>query len=224
MSYPPGASPGQKLPVLVVLHGYGSDHRSAFGNNLGLDRFLAQSVHRGTTPFAIAAVDGGNTYWHHRASGEDAGAMVTDEFLPLLQDHGLDTGRIGLLGWSMGGYGALLIGGTLGPSKVSAIAAESPALWFTASQAAHVAFDGPADFAAHTLFGRQAQLASIPVRIDCGTGDGFYPVVRNYVGTMKPHPAGGFTAGGHNMAFWRRMAPAQLDFIGHGFHGSTTPS
>ena len=34
---------------------------------------------RARRPFAIASVDGGDTYWHHRSSGEDAGAMVTDE-------------------------------------------------------------------------------------------------------------------------------------------------
>jgi hypothetical protein len=42
ISYPPGAA--TKLPVLVVLHGRGGDHTQAFGNHLGLDRFLAQTV------------------------------------------------------------------------------------------------------------------------------------------------------------------------------------
>lgn len=213
VSYPPGTTPGQKLPVLLVLHGYSDNHTNAFGNRQGLDRFLAQAVDKGSAPFAVAAVDGGDTYWHRRATGEDSGAMLTEEFIPLLAKHGLDTERIGLMGWSMGGYGALLIAEQLGQKRVAAVAAESPALWHRADQAAHIAFDGPADFAAHTLFGRQKQLAGIPIRIDCGTGDGFCSTVRDYAASLMPRPAGGFTAGGHNEDFWRRVAPEQLAFI-----------
>jgi dienelactone hydrolase len=33
--------------------------------------------------------------------------MVTDEFPPLLSRQGLDTGRLGFHGYSMGGYGSL---------------------------------------------------------------------------------------------------------------------
>lgn len=212
VSYPPGAKPGDALPVLVALHGYGGDHRSAFGTGLGLDRFLAQAVERGARPFAVASVDGGNTYWHRRSTGEDAGAMVTDEFLLLLAQAGLDTSKPALFGWSMGGYGALHLGGLLGAAQVSSVVAESPAIWHTAAEAAHSAFDGPADFAANTPFGHEATLAGIPVRVDCGTGDGFCQNAQDYVAGLHPHPAGGFPPGGHNFDFWRREAPAQLAF------------
>lgn len=212
VSYPPGSKPGDALPVLVALHGYGGDHRSAFGTGLGLDRFLAQSVQNGSRPFAVASVDGGNTYWHRRETGENAGAMVTDEFLTLLTQAGLDTSKVGLFGWSMGGYGALHLGGVLGDSRVASIVAESPAIWHTAAEAAHGAFDGATDFAANTPFGREAALTGIPLRVDCGTGDGFCPNVQDYVAGLHPRPAGGFTPGGHNLDFWRREAPAQLAF------------
>ncbi len=52
--------------------------------HLGLDRFLAAGVRAGLPPLAIASVDGGTTYWHRRQDGEDAGAMVLEEFVPLL--------------------------------------------------------------------------------------------------------------------------------------------
>jgi pimeloyl-ACP methyl ester carboxylesterase len=214
ISYPPGAQPGDRLPVLIALHGWGGNHESAFGTDLGLDRFLAQSVAHGTRPFAIASVDGGNSYWHHRLTGEDSGAMVTDEFIPLLGNRGLDVSRVGLLGWSMGGFGSLYLGGKLGESKASVVIAESPALWFTAASAAHSAFDNPADFDAHTPFGRQKTLDGISVLVDCGIGDGFYPVAKKYVAGFTKPPAGGFVAGGHNAGYWRRMAPAQLAFAG----------
>lgn len=215
VSRPPGSS--RALPVLVALHGYGGDHASAFGDGLGLDRFLAQATAHGVPPFAIASADGGDTYWHRRATGEDAGAMVTDELLPLLAKTGLDTTRVALLGWSMGGYGALRLGGLLGQRRVASVVAESPAVWHTAADAAHGAFDGPADFAANTVFGREATLSGIPVRIDCGTGDGFASNVRDYVSGLHPHPAGGFAPGGHDLGFWRRVAPAQLAFVGRHF-------
>ncbi|MGZ4477938.1 MAG: alpha/beta hydrolase [Nocardioidaceae bacterium] len=156
VAYPPGASRSAALPVVVVLHGRGGDHTYAFGRHLGLDRFLAQATDRGVPPFAVAGVDGGDTYWHARASGEDAAAMVVDELLPLLAGQGLRAGRSDRVG-----------------------------------------------------------LRGIDVRIDCGTGDPFYPVVRDYVAALRPAPAGGFEPGGHTMGYWRRMAPAQLAFLGH---------
>lgn len=219
IAYPPGSAPGDRLPVAVVLHGYSEDHTDAFGRRLGLEHFLAQDHARGGTPFALAAVDGGDTYWHRRVTGEDAGALVTDEFVPMLAARGLDARRIGLLGWSMGGYGALHLAGRLGAARVASVVAESPALWHQASQAASIAFDGAADFARSGVMGRQQELDGIPVRVDCGTGDAFCPAARDYVAGFDAadHPAGGFEPGAHDMAYWRRMAPAQLAFVGARF-------
>jgi lipoyl(octanoyl) transferase len=84
---------------MVSLHGFGGDHTTAI-DELGMDRFLPAAVAHGVPPFAIATVDGGTTYYHPRPSGEDAGAMVLDEFLPMLADHGLDTRRVPFQGWS----------------------------------------------------------------------------------------------------------------------------
>jgi S-formylglutathione hydrolase FrmB len=214
VSYPPGSTPGDPLPVLIALHGFGGSHASTFGRRLGLDRFLAQSITRGTAPFAIASIDGGDTYWHHRSTGEDAGAMVVDEFVPLLASRGLSTTKVGLFGWSMGGFGALHLASGLGMTRVATVVAESPALWPSAARSAPGAFDNPADWAANNPLGRQAQLDGIAVRIDCGEGDGFYPTARAYVDGFSHRPAGGFSPGGHNLSYWRRMAEAQLAFVG----------
>ena len=177
----------------MVLHGRGNNHASAFDRNyLGLDRFLAASVRAGGTPFALASVDGGETYWHERDGGEDAGAMVVDEFIPMLAEHGLDTRRVGFLGWSMGGYGALALAGRLGPARTVAVAAESPALWHDFADSAPGAFDSPSDFIDATVFGRQNALDGIKVRIDCGEGDPFYAATRDYVEGFTLPPAGGF--------------------------------
>jgi len=199
----------ESLPVVVVLHGKGANHHSVFGDELGLDRYLAQAGHR----YALASVDGGDTYWHRRRSGEDAGAMVTEEFLPLLADQGLDTSRIGLMGWSMGGFGSLWLGGQLGLSRVAGVAVMSPALWHTAGETAPGAYDDAEDFTAHNVFTRTGELRPIPVRVDCGTGDGFYPAARDYAHALVPHAAGTFETGAHDYSYWRRMAPAQLQFL-----------
>jgi S-formylglutathione hydrolase FrmB len=213
VSYPPGG--GRDLPVLVVLHGLGNDHATTMGT-LGLDDVQADLSHHGLPPFAIASVDGGTTYWHRRPGGEDAGAMVLHEFLPLLRRRGLRTDRIGLLGWSMGGYGALRLGGILGSSRCAVVVAESPALWLPGSEASRSGFADAAEYARYSVMDRQRDLDGIPVRIDCGTADPFYPATRTYAaGFPRSHrPQVDYGPGGHQMSYWRRMAPAQLRFVG----------
>lgn len=208
----------QPLPIAVALHGYAGSHRTFFGQGLGYERFLAQHVAAGGAPFAVAGVDGGNGYWHRRADGDDPGAMVLDEFVPMLEQRGFDSGRLAFTGNSMGGYGALRFGGLLGASRVRAVAALSPALWTAAGDTARGAFDDAADFRANTVLGRQHTLDGVAVRIDVGTGDGFEPAVRTYVDGFTTKPAGGFEPGAHDAAFWRRMAPAQITFLARHLH------
>lgn len=199
--------------MVIVLHGRGGTNSNAFGRDgLGLEYFLA-AMQGGVSRFALASVDGGTTYWHRRSSGDDAGRMVTDEFLPLLARMGFRTDTVGFLGWSMGGYGGLLLAAELGRERVFAVVAESPALWARAADTAPGAFDDAADFDAHNLFTRKAQLAGIPIRIDCGTGDGFYPAAREFAADLPQRPVSQFGPGGHDVGYWRRMAPQQLAFL-----------
>ncbi|MBV9098912.1 MAG: esterase, partial [Frankiaceae bacterium] len=69
-----------------------------------------------------------HTYWHRRSDGDDPQLMLLTEFIPLLASRGLRTDRLGLAGWSMGGYGALLLAERIGPSRCAAVAVDSPAL------------------------------------------------------------------------------------------------
>lgn len=204
--------PGQTIPLRPVIALHGKDSSAASVMAGGVEQGLAQAVDAGLPPFAVVAVDGGGSYWHRRASGEDAGAMVLDELVPLLDSQGLDTARVAFLGWSMGGYGALLLGARLGPARTAAIAAVSPALWRSAGAAAPGAFDGPEDFAANSVFGLPA-LGSIPIRVDCGTSDPFYAATQDFVAQLPNPPAGGFSPGGHNASFWNAQLPAQLSWL-----------
>ena len=81
----------------------------------------------------------------------------------------------------MGGYGALRLGAQLGPERVAAVAAVSPALWTDPDDASKAGFEDSAEYEEFTVFGHQAELDGIAVRVDCGTGDPFYRHVEAYV-------------------------------------------
>ncbi|MEZ0363107.1 alpha/beta hydrolase-fold protein [Mycobacterium sp. pUA109] len=205
---PPGQTAA--LRPLIALHGKGSDASTVMAG--GVEQGLAQAVSAGLPPFAVVAVDGGGSYWHKRASGEDSGAMVLTELIPLLADQGLDTSRVAFLGWSMGGYGALLLGGRLGPARTAAICAVSPALWLSSGATAPGAFDGADDWSANSVVGMPA-LASIPIRVDCGDSDPFYGATKQFIAQLPTPPAGGFSPGGHDAAFWSSQLPAELTWV-----------
>ncbi|MFF1818476.1 alpha/beta hydrolase [Kribbella sp. NPDC058245] len=217
--YPDGHQPSDPLPVVLVLHGRGGDHTSAV-RDLGIDRYLTAAVQAGSPPFALATVDGGpDSYWHRRVTDEDPGFMLDQEFLPLLANRGLDTARYGVLGWSMGGYGALLFAALhawqrrVRPgTRAVAVGALSPAIWRDYKDVAPGAFDSREDFEAGQLFGRPVGLQDVAVRIDCGRDDPFAAAAADL--RTELHAAGGQQAGGHTQGYWRRMLPAQLAFLG----------
>ncbi|MGZ6804437.1 MAG: alpha/beta hydrolase [Nocardioidaceae bacterium] len=219
---PPGAT--GRLPLVVALHGLHEDHTSLTGPSFGLARYLAAAVAAGSPPFAIVTVDGGTSYWHPRPSGEDASAMVVDELLPLMARHGVaadPTDRIGLIGWSMGGYGALRLAGLLGHERVAAVVASSPALWTDPADASASGVSSAAEYERYSVLGHQRDLAGIDVRVDVGTGDPFYPAVQDYVaGFPDGVVVATYEPGAHDPAYWRRMLPEQLAFLGAGV-GST---
>lgn len=204
--------PGQTAPLrpVIALHGRWSDAATVMAG--GVEQGLAQAVNAGLPPFAVVSVDGGEAYWHDRPSGDRAGSMVLGELIPLLADKGLDTSRVAFLGWSMGGYGALLLGARLGPARTAAITAVSPALWTSYGATAPGAFESADDFAANSVFGLPA-LASIPIRIDCGNSDPFYGATKQFIAQLPNPPAGGFSPGGHDAAFWSAQLPAELAWM-----------
>ena len=179
-----------------------------------LDDYLADAVSHGAAPFAIAAADGGDhEYWHPRR-GTDPAGMIVHEFLPLLARQGLAVDRIGLLGASMGGYGALYLAERLGPRRVAVMVAESPAIWHgparrsrapsttlptsRGTRSSEPAPGPPArDRAAHRLRRRRRVRPDHPRRALAAA----------------PAPAGGVEPGGHDGDFWRSQAPAQLGFV-----------
>jgi len=210
IAVPPGRF-AQPLRTVIALHGRDMDADGVMG--MGVEAGLAELAKAGYPPFAVAAVDGGNGWWHRRVTGEDSGSMVLTEFLPMLASKGLDTRRVSLIGWSMGGYGALLLGGVLGPVRTAAICAVAPALFTDYGEAiAERAFDGPADWFAYSIYGTPA-LSEIPLRIDCGAGDRFYDATKQFVASLRKPPSGVSFVGGHDVAAWQEKLPRELAWL-----------
>jgi pimeloyl-ACP methyl ester carboxylesterase len=199
--------------VALFLHGTGSDHRMIF-EELRAANVLSQHVARGGTPFAIAAVDGGESWWHRRATGTDTQAMVVEEFIPLLADQGLDTGRIAVFGLSMGGFGALLLASQHRIPGLRAVAAMSPAVWSLHDAGRTDNFDSAEDFAANDIFALRPELELLPKRIDCGTSDNLLYSVQDYVSGLPGDREGGFQHGGHDDGYWRSILPEVFAFLG----------
>ncbi len=205
--------PGQygRLRAVIALHGRDMTADGVMG--MGVEAGLAQLARAGYPPFAVVAVDGGNGWWHRRLTGEDSGAMVLNELLPMLPSEGLDISRVSFIGWSMGGYGALLLGGALGPRRTAAICAVAPALFTDYGLAlGEGAFDGPADWFAYSVYGTPA-LSEIPLRIDCGAEDRFYDATKQFVASLRRPPSGVSFIGGHDVAAWREKLPRELAWL-----------
>lgn len=145
-----------------------------------VDLYLAASQGR----FAVAAVDD----W--------PSADIVGTLLPYLKASGLDTRRIGLLGWSGGGAEALRLAAQLGADRVAAVAASSPAV--TAARAP------------------LRELIDIPIWLGCGEQDDRAPQTETMLKGLKALGAtteGGISSGCQDTAYRIRVLPEQLAFF-----------
>jgi S-formylglutathione hydrolase FrmB len=206
---PPSLKDVSEAPVCVWLHGR-SGSAATVVDGLKVPNYLGQAIADGVPPFAVVAVDGGNGYWHARRSGDDPSAMVVDELPGALAAHGVRPGRWAVAGWSMGGYGALLLAERT--PRFVAVAASSAAVWFHAGDTRPGAFDDAEDWAANDVLGGLAHLPA-HVRIDCGLQDPFASTSAAMLRRI-PGVEGAMAEGAHTMRFWRSVLPAQLAFLG----------
>jgi len=212
LAYPPRTRAGARLPVCLVLHGLGVSEREAF-DALGYHRVLAAVVAAGVKPFVLASIAGGDGYWHPHA-GDDPLGMLTQDFPVVLAQHGLPVKRFGVIGWSMGGFGALLAAAEQ-PDLFVAAAASSPALWpsYEDAEAANPsAFDSADEWSRWGDLRDRADKLRGRVRIDCGASDSFAPEVAAF-GERLPD-AVHMTKGCHDVPYWRSVIAEQLRFVG----------
>jgi S-formylglutathione hydrolase FrmB len=130
--------------------------------------------------------------------------MVHEELPAWCAARGFDTSRLAVWGWSMGGYGALLLQERF-PGMTRRVAAFSPAVT-------------PGD----AVFTGARLLLDTPIGLWCGRDDGLYDNVRALQRVLPQAPAaGGYTAGAHNFGYWSTVIPAAFDFVGAGLGAPT---
>ena len=191
---PAGFGTGRGLPVCLVLHG-GSKTTADFAA-LGLGRFLTDAVRRGAPPFVLAGADGGRLSWQP-SGGDDPQRLIHEEVPAWCRQRGFDTRRVAAWGWSMGGYGALLLAEAF-PRTLRAVAAFSPAV-------------RPADDVTRSA----RLLRGTPIGLWCGKQDGLYDNVRALEATLpEPARAGRFADGRHDFGYWSRCIPDAFGFAG----------
>jgi pimeloyl-ACP methyl ester carboxylesterase len=212
IGYPPGHKQGDELPLVVMLHGFGGNHLTALS---GLTPSQAVALRGTLPPMALVTVDGGNGYWNPHP-GDDPMRMLVDELIPRCAAAGLGRdGRIGAMGISMGGYGALLLA-EQHPSLIRAVAAISPAIWTSYAQARGAnagAYASAAAFTAADAVTQAFALAGMPVRVAVGYSDPFYPGVRALAARLPAGSVVDFTKGCHLGPFFESQEPASLQFL-----------
>jgi S-formylglutathione hydrolase FrmB len=219
IGYPPGHGPGDRLPLVIALHGFGGSHVDALSGLSPAQALALRVAGLPLPPMALVTVDGGGGYWNPHP-GDNPQAMLTGELIPLCQRRGLGAKRIGVMGISMGGYGAILLAEKY-PEPIRAVAAISPAIWTSYAQARSAnagAFASAADFAADDALTHAAALARTPVRVASGYDDPFYPGVRSFASALPRNPGGApaevyFGSGCHTGPFFTAQEPPSLEFL-----------
>lgn len=217
IAYPPGHKPGDRLPLIVVLHGEDYDHTAGVAGIGGLTPAKALALHvngAALRPMAMVTVDGGRGYWNPHPLDDPMG-MVVDELIPLCRGLGLGRATIGALGNSMGGYGAILFAEKF-PHVFRAAAAISPAVWTSYDQARGVnadAYASPAAFAAADVITHAHALSGTPVRVASGDDDPFQPGVAALAKALPPGAVVELAPGCHSGDFVVQQLPPSLAFL-----------
>ena len=150
---------------MLCLHGRAENERFAF-DTLRVHEFARELQ----LELQLISVDGGShSYWHARNSGGSLVAEVVNELLPREVPAFV-------IGWSMGGYGALLAA-LEHPGVFSGVITSSAAVWNS-----------------HDVWSRLDQLANLPVRIDCSEDSPFV--------TREPASLPAFTTAGSGARFY----------------------
>lgn len=216
IAYPPDHGPGDALPLVVMLHGFGGNHRSSFSGMQPAQGLALKVDGRPLTPMAMVTVDGGGGYWNPHP-GDDPMGMVIDELIPMCQARGLGAAphRIATMGISMGGYGAILFAERF-PHLVSAVAAISPAIWTSyreAQTANSGAYASASDFAACDAVRLAGRLEGKPVRVASGDSDPFHPGVTAFAAACPPGVMVSVSKGCHDAAFFTSQEVPSMAFL-----------
>ncbi|MEU1423867.1 alpha/beta hydrolase-fold protein [Kitasatospora sp. NPDC005751] len=211
---PEGIARPADLPVCVALHGRGATAQA--WTDLGLPQILVAAIAAGVPPFAVVAVDGGDaTYWRRTPSGDDPQKMLLEELPGWLAKQGLRAPDAAM-GISMGGFGSLRYARNRG-AGFGPVAVLSPALFRSWGDAKAVGvFKDEADWRENEPLLHQDQPHGRPIGVWCGTEDPFCDAARKLAGdTVQAR----FTPGVHDAAYWRKVLPDAVAFLGRALAG-----
>jgi pimeloyl-ACP methyl ester carboxylesterase len=198
---------------VLALHPYQGSHAYPMGGTTPAHLLTMHPGGAAIPPVAVAAVDGGDGYWH-RHPGDDPMAMLVHEFLPMCRARGLGRDQpIAVIGTSMGGYGALLLAEEH-VRLVAAVAVVSPAIWlsYQDSQLANpTAFTSEVDFDDHDVVRRAARIARTPLWVASGAEDPFHSGVEALAAAL-PRATVSYPPGGHDDPFFKAHAAFALRF------------
>ncbi len=191
---PAGHGDGAGLPVCLVLHG--ASATTADFARFGLPEFLTATVESGVPPFVLVGVDGGRTRWEGDGQSDDPQRMLREEVPMWCAERGFDPSRIAVHGWSMGGYGSLLLAAS-NPGWLRAVAVLSPAV------------------GGGRLAELDTELDGERIAVWCGTDDALYGAVQNLAADIPGGPAiAEFAPGGHTRSYWNTVTVDALSFVG----------
>ncbi|WP_054055908.1 alpha/beta hydrolase family protein [Alloactinosynnema sp. L-07] len=198
------------LPVCLALHGRGNSAQMFV--ELGVPAMLTAAVAAGVPPFAVAALDGGDSYWVAADPADDPQRMLVEEVPGWLTAAGLRPTPAAVMGISMGAYGALNYARS--NPGLGAVVAISPALFATWNDArSRAVFSGRPQWEATEPLRHTEKLKKDTLAVWCGASDPFAPVARQLIAKVKPASAV-VGPGAHDAAYWQKVLPDVLGFVG----------
>jgi S-formylglutathione hydrolase FrmB len=205
------------LPLCVGLHGLGGN--ALWWGDPGIRRVLGAAWASGVPPFTVAALDGGDNYWHAVRPGDDPRRMLLDELPGWMTQRGIALGTAGTpvlaAGVSMGGAGALMYARERAhrATPLRAVGVMSPGLFTDWRVADRRPFAGFADWAANDPLRFYPEIADTPTGMWCGDKDSFADAVRRYIALAHPEFSL-ISPGKHDGTYFGSVLPQVAAFLG----------
>jgi S-formylglutathione hydrolase FrmB len=228
---PDAIKTNEKLPVLYLLHGYSGNHAD------WVSKVKAVAGYADEYRLMIVCPDGNFSSWYFDSPADTTSKYETymsSELISWIDTHyktiNNRTGRA-ITGLSMGGHGALFLAfrhqdvfGAAGSMSGGVDLRPFPLNWDLAKRLGSYA-EFPDRWESHSVINQTYLLTakSLPLIIDCGTEDFFYPVnVKLHQKLLDNNIPHDFISrkGAHNWEYWSNAISYQVLFFSKFFRAS----